>query len=453
MTRIDVVGLGPAGVDLVTEETRRLLGSGAPVLLRTRRHPAAELVPEASTFDERYEEATTFEEVYASIVERLVDEATLAGSIVYAVPGSPVVAERTVQLLRTHPAVVGGGVEVVLHAALSFVELAMTRLGLDPVAAGVRLVDGAAFALSAAGERGPLLVAQCWESAVLSEIKLAVEVAPSAPVTVLHHLGLPDEQIFEVEWSELDRTFTPDHLTTLWIPELAAPVAQELMALEELVRTLRARCPWDQAQTHGSLARHLLEESYEVLEALDAVAALDEGEEVPGDGDPVADLEEELGDLLFQVYFHALLGAEAGRFTLADVARGVHDKLELRHPHVFGGADALSAEEVSATWEVRKLAEKQRSSVTEGIPAALPALALMAKLQRKGEAVGLAAPELDALVRTGGELLARVEAADPEVVADLLSWAVGVGRVLGIDPETALRRRAAEARRRIDALG
>ena len=231
---------------------------------------------------------------------------------------------------------------------------------------------------------------------MLSDIKLSVESAPDVPVTVLHHLGLADEAVWEVAWDELDRSFTPDHLTSLWIPHLAAPVGAELMRLDELVHILRQRCPWDRRQTHGSLARHLLEESYEVLEAIDAVASVDAASmdavdpapvypasveaavdagvaaEVDAEVEAVAHLEEELGDLLFQVYFHATLAAEAGRFTLADVARGVHDKLVSRHPHVFGDATADTAEAVAADWEARKLVEKGRSSVTEGIPAALP---------------------------------------------------------------------------------
>ena len=206
-------------------------------------------------------------------------------------------------------------------------------------------------------------------------------------------------------WDELDRSFIPDQLTSLWIPTFAAPVAAELVRLDELVHVLRQRCPWDREQTHGSLARHLLEESYEALEAIDAIDAVDatlRGQparravtEPTADVEElaVAHLEEELGDLLFQVYFHAALAAEEGRFTLADVARGVHDKLVSRHPHVFGDVVADTPEELAANWEAMKKSEKNRSSVTEGIPAALPALALMAKLQRKALAVGMVLPD------------------------------------------------------------
>jgi tetrapyrrole methylase family protein/MazG family protein len=393
--------------------------------------------------------------------------------VAYAVPGSPVVAERTVALLREHPAVLAGEVALAVHPSVSFLDLAFARLGVDPVADGVRVVNGDAFAVEAAGQRGPLLVAQCWSTSVLSDIKLAPESAPSDPVTVLMHLGLPDEQVWEVPWDELDRSFIPDQLTSLWIPTLAAPVAAELVRLDELVHVLRQRCPWDREQTHGSLARHLLEESYETLEAIDALSAVD----ASGDGDQnveevaVAHLEEELGDLLFQVYFHAALAAEEGRFTLADVARGVHDKLVSRHPHVFGELIADTPEELAANWEAMKKSEKNRSSVTEGIPAALPALAVMAKLQRKALAVGMVLPDPsdDAarLTRGVSDLVATGRASGSEgnegsggdgaelaaEVGELLFTLVNLARSVGVDPETALRIKAASFRRQVETRG
>ena len=287
---------------------------------------------------------------------------------------------------------------MVVHPSVSFLDLAFARLGVDPVAAGVRIVDAERFAVDAAGERGPLLVAQCWSREVLSDVKLSVEAFPDAPVTFLHHLGLADEQVVEVAWSDLDRSIEPDHLTSLWVPRLAAPVAAELVALDELVHALPCTVPMGPAprptphwgatcwrsptrswrpstrwtpRTPRSPPRRHVEE------------------------DAVARLEEEVGDLLFQVYFHATLAAEEGRYrSLADVARGVHDKLVARHPHVFGDVTAETANGVAVDWEAIKKAEKGRTSVTEGIPAALPALALAAKLQRKATAIGMVLPGL-----------------------------------------------------------
>ena len=447
-----MVGLGPAGPEHLDPDARALLTGACRAFLRTTRHPAVAgelgLLP---SFDHLYEAAATFDEVYGRIVAALVAAAEAAAregeAVVYGVPGSPLVAERTVELLRREPAV-----SVEVRPARSFLDLAWERLGVDPLAAGVRLVDGTRFALEAAGERGPLLVAQCWSRDVLSAIKLSVddEAAPGhGAVTVLHHLGLPDEVVTEVPWWELDRTLEPDHLTSLWVPRLAAPIAGEVAALAELARTLRERCPWDREQTHASLARHLLEESYE---ALDAIERLGRAEEAGALDDAVDHLREELGDVLFQVVLHATLAAEEGRFTLADVARGIHDKLVGRHPHVFGDVVAETPDAVAANWDRLKAAEKGRTSVTEGVPTALPALALAAALQRKAESAGIEA----GVPAAGGwspaeadRVLDGLLAGATERVGPLLLRAVAAARRLGVDAEEALRQAALDLRDRI----
>jgi tetrapyrrole methylase family protein/MazG family protein len=280
-----------------------------------------------------------------------------------------------------------------------------------------------------------------------------------------------------VPWADLDRSVVPDHLTCLWIPRLAEPVAAETVRLIELVRTLRAQCPWDQRQTHRSLGRHLLEESYEVLDAIDELPdhLSEDGEEEDGGDSPGADgawehLEEELGDLLFQVAFHAVLGAEAGRFDFAAVARGVHDKLVERHPHVFGpGSEGITTGLLAAGWEQRKKVEKGRSSVMDGIPATLPAVLYAEKVQRKATAIGLDWPHVEPVwsVVTAelAELRAAVAAAprghdatdevDGAVVAelgDVLFSVINLGRKLGVDAEGALRGATARFRSRVQAV-
>jgi len=467
------VGLGPAGPEFVPPAVLDVVGSAAVCFARTTRHPAAALLAAHApggvvALDHHYEAHDRFEDVYAAMVEELVAAAIAAhgagrGAVAYAVPGSPLVAERSVTLLRADPRV---RTEVV--PALSFLDLAWARLGVDPLEAGVRLVDGTDFAAGAAGERGPLLVGQCHARAVLSAVKLAADDLAGEDAgrraVLLHHLGLDDERVVEVAWSELDRTLEPDHLTSVWVPALAPPVGAELVALDELVRTLRQRCPWDRLQTHGSLGRHLLEEAYEALDAVEAVAGAEP--DVPPEA--VAHLEEELGDLLFQVYFHARLAAETGWFTMADVAHALRTKLVARHPHVFGDAEADTPEEVAARWEVLKKAEKGRTSVTDGIPGALPALALAAKLQRKAASLGLEGPGADErrrLVDTGLAALARSQEGGPgasgetleappatvAAVGDLLFALADGARQAGVDPESALRRAALAFRDRLRA--
>ncbi len=444
--RVVVVGLGPAGPELVTQQALAEIARAGTAFVRTTRHPSAAVVPSASSFDHLYDEEPTLDAVYERIVAELVEAASAAGEVVYAVPGSPLVAERTVELLRAD-----SRVELEIVPALSFLDLVWARLGVDPLAASVRLVDGQRFAVDAAGERGPLVVAQCDTPAVLSDIKLAVDDEPSDRVVVLHHLGLPDEQVFELEWAELDRSFAPDHLTALWIPTLHAPVATELVRFAELVRTLRRECPWDREQTHRTLTRHLLEETYETLEAIDGL---------DGSAETVGHLEEELGDLLFQVFFHATLAAEEGWFTLADVARVIHDKLVHRHPHVFGNVQADSAEQVLVNWEQIKKAEKGRSSIMDGLPGDLPSLLYAHKVQRKAASVGFdwddvegALPKVDEeLDELRGAIATAVEGDIEAELGDLLFAVVNVARHLDVDPETALRGASAKFRSRFQAV-
>jgi tetrapyrrole methylase family protein/MazG family protein len=403
--RVVVCGLGPATSDLVTAATLAAIDRVPRRYLRTRRHPSAGIVGLAESFDRLYETSATFDQVYDGVVAQLVAKATEHGEVLYAVPGSPRVAERSVDLLCGDDRV-----EVVVHPALSFLDLAWVRLGVDPLLAGVRVVDGHGFTPG----QGPLLVAQCDSRAVLSDVKLAVEDGPE--VTVLHHLGLPDERVFSVDWHDLDRSFEPDHLTSLWVPGLEDPVR----AFAGLVRTLRERCPWDAEQTHRTLTRHLLEETYEVLEAIEE-----------GDDDH---LREELGDLLFQVVFHATIGEEREVFTLSDIAQGIHDKLVTRHPHVFAGVEVDGPDDVIRNWEQIKKAEKGRSSVMEGIPGDLPALLYAHKVLRKASSVGVEVSPATLEDDLGLQLLRLVDAA----------------RRAELDPEAALR--AAAARVRDDAV-
>jgi tetrapyrrole methylase family protein/MazG family protein len=420
-----VVGLGPAGPDLLTTAAVDALASITNRYLRTTRHPAALAVSDAVSFDPVYESAASLDDVYAGIVDALAEAAAEHGTVLYAVPGSPLVAERTVELLRAD-----SRVDVRLVPALSFLDLAWAAIEVDPVAEGVRMVDGRRFAVEAAGERGPLLVAQCDTRQVLSDIKLAVDDDEMGEVTVLQRLGLPDESVTTVAWSDLDKAVEPDHLTSIYLPAGAPPVAREMARFAELVRTLRARCPWDREQTHRTLTRHLLEETYEVLEAIEALPLHPDDEEAGGEFEH---LEEELGDLLFQVVFHATLGAEEGRFTLADVARGIHDKLVHRHPHVFAGVQADTPAEVITNWEQIKRDEKGRSSIMDGIDEALPSLLYAHKVQRKAASVGL--EPVIGEEGLGAELFALVDRC----------------RRAQVDPEAALRATAARFRDRFRA--
>ena len=195
-----------------------------------------------------------------------------------------------------------------------------------------------------------------------------------------------------------------------------------LGALTEVMARLRGPdgCPWDAEQTHESLRVHLLEEAYEVLEAIDK-------------GLTGAELQEELGDLLLQVMFHAQMAADDSRFDIADVADEIVEKLIRRHPHVFGDVTVEDSSEVVRNWETIKKQEKERNDHFDGIPTGLPALLAAYKTQKRAAALGFDADEAAALK--------RLESAwPPDDVGEALFWVVALARARGIDPEAALRK-------------
>jgi len=443
--RIVAVGLGPAGADHVLPVARAALEVSSHRFARTVHHPAVDdLLADGMTFtsfDDVYDAAPDLASAYAEIAARLVAAAHEHGAVVYAVPGSPAVAERAVALLRADPTV-----EVELVAGVSFADLAWVRLGVDPMDGDARVVDGRA--IDDAELAGRLLVAQCDNSFVLSDVKLALleHLGPDTPVTVLQRLSLPDEHLTVVALEDLDRGgVVPDHLTSVFVDAGAMGAARELVRLVQLTKRLRdpGGCPWDAEQTHASLTRYLLEEAYETVEAI---------EHLPDAG--TAPFADELGDVLYQVVLHSAIAQETGEFTLADVARGVHDKLVRRHPHVFGDVVAAETSDVMRNWEQIKKEEKGTTSVMEGLTPGLPSLLYTHKLFRKAAAAGLEIDDVDAALDRIDTALAGLRAEeDVEAqLAQVLAASVIVARGRGVDAESALRGWAADYRRRFEQV-
>jgi tetrapyrrole methylase family protein / MazG family protein len=220
------------------------------------------------------------------------------------------------------------------------------------------------------------------------------------------------------------------------VPEGPVPSSKHGQSLLDLVRVMaRLRgpggCPWDREQDHRSLARHLLEEAHEVLDAID--------------GDDPDRLREELGDLLLQVVFHAQMAADERRYDIDDVAEGIVSKLIRRHPHVFGDTRVDSADEVLVNWERIKAEEKGEHGVEDDIPATLPALARASKVQRRAAGWGFEWRTADGAMRKLREEVDELAAAGTpedaeEELGDVLFAAAAVASTLGVDPESALRR-------------
>ena len=449
---IKIVGLGPGSDDAITSQTLREIENSKHRFIRTTRHPSAHLIENATSFDDEYEKHDKFEDVYQAIADKLIDAAKQHQEILYVVPGSPLVLEHTVQLLLQDKSVT-----TTILPAMSFLDVVWSTLQIDPVDAGVRMIDGHRFAELAAGQTGPLLVAQCHANWVMSNIKLAHESASGdEPVVILHHLGLDDQKIVHTTWQNLDREIEPDHLTSIYIPKLAEPIAGELAKLHNLARTLREQCPWDEKQTHDSLVRYLIEETYEVV---DAIGALD-----PDDQSTDEKFIEELGDLLYQVEFHTTIAEQQGRFSIADVARSIHDKLVRRHPHVFGDVHAENAEAVVTNWDTIKQQERGEvtdKSVFDGVANSSPSLMYSTKLQKRAAEFGFDWPDSkgasDKITEELGELRKAVESKqDASEIAlelgDVLFSVVNLSRHLGVDAETALRSAADKFRSRFQRV-
>jgi tetrapyrrole methylase family protein/MazG family protein len=446
---ITLLGLGPGDPDLLTRQAWEVLQNCTEIAVRTRQHPAVNGFPKVLSviaFDDLYEQEETFEKVYARIVEAVLELGRRPQGVVYAVPGHPFVAEATPREIARRARLEGLPVRVI--EGLSFVDSLFAVLEEDPLP-HTALVDALELVTAHVPPfpaDAPALVVQVYSPQVASDVKLTLmEVYPDEhPVKLVHGAGTPGCQVEALALYEIDRSPLIGLLTTLYIPALGP--ATSLEAFQEIVAHLRAPegCPWDREQTHQSLRASLLEETYEVLAALDA--------------DDPAHLCEELGDLLLQIVLHAQIANEDGEFSLADVLRGIYTKIVRRHPHVFSDTQVEGVKEVLQNWEQLKAAErkangKERASILDGVPPALPALSQAEQYQSRAARLGF---EWTRLEEVRGKVLEELDeiqgAQDPSEttheIGDLLLAAVDLARFYKVDPESALREANARFRQR-----
>lgn len=448
---ITIVGLGPAGLDHVDPETVQLALSGRPVIARTGHHPAVDQLRarvDVSTCDDLYEAFDRFDDVYAAITQRVI-EAGREADIVYAVPGSPLVGERTVPMIVAAGA--RAGIDVRVRRATSFLDLALAAVDVDPISDGFQILDARELP-DPLPLHVPALITQVDSALRAGDVAIVLgrTLDGDVRVTVLDRLGDPDQRVEEIPLSELART--PVGLrTSVFVP--SAEVG--LLGLVSTNRLLRSACPWDREQTHHSLLEHLVEEAYEAVDAIGRLPM-----DAPA-GDPdfgaYAEVEDELGDLLLQVVFHATLASEARAFGIDEVAEQNRRKLVRRHPHVFGDVDAETAQQVRGNWEEIKRSEKDRDSLMDDIPTGMPAVARAVKVQRRAASAGFdwaeAGPIFDVLRGEIDELW-DADGADETVaeVGDVLFSVVNLARHLDVDPEAALRAAAERFADRFRAL-
>ncbi|HSM55208.1 MAG TPA: nucleoside triphosphate pyrophosphohydrolase [Candidatus Sulfomarinibacteraceae bacterium] len=433
---ITVVGLGPGDGRFLTREAWQILTEAGTVYLRTKRHPAVADLPGNVTlisFDAVYETADTFESVYAHIVAELL-RLTETGPVVYAVPGHPHVGEATVTALEA--AAQQAGVPVRIVPGLSFVEPTLTAVGADALD-GLQLFDAVellAFHYPPLNPDVPLLLGQVYSRLVAGDLKLVLTaVYPEEhPVHLIHAAGMAGQSVESLPLYAIDRSEQISHLTSLYVPPL--PYKATLAALAETVAILRSPdgCPWDREQTPQSMRAGFLEETAELLDALDA--------------DDPDSLREEMGDVLYHLVMQTQMANEEELFRLTDVIAGIDAKLKRRHPHVWGDWEVADTAEVLRNWEQIKREEKGEppASLLATIPQALPALARSQKIQSKVAKVGFDWPNVAGVYEKIQEELAELQAAGTPAerqaeLGDLLFVIVNLARWLDVDAESALR--------------
>lgn len=434
---LTIIGLGPGHPDDVTRRAWQHLQAAPELYLRTAKHPVVEALDRAyESFDALYESAVDFESLYQTITAQVIDLARRPQGVVYAVPGHPLVGEHTVTLILEKARAEQIPVEII--DGLSFIEPTLALLGLDGMD-GLQIHDCAEIAYMyhpPLNPDQPALLAQLYSRDVASQVKLTLmnQYPDEHPVVLIHGAGLPDAMREDLPLYEIDRSPHVAHLSTLYVPPVA--VHSSFARFQETIAHLRSPegCPWDRKQTHLSLRAYLLEETYEVLEALD--------------NEDMDALAEELGDLLLQVVLHSQVAIDEGNFTMNDILAGINSKIIRRHPHVWGDVEVETEADLHKVWQAQKAAEKADNgntpkSLLADIPVALPALSMADKLQAKAAKVGFDWATVEPVIEKVLEEIEEVKTAPADKlqheIGDLLFAVVNWARWLKVDPETALR--------------
>ncbi|AVQ39938.1 nucleoside triphosphate pyrophosphohydrolase [Clostridium botulinum] len=437
---INIIGLGPGSKESITLGTIDSLKTVDKVFLRTEKHPTVEYINKLGityeTFDGEYEVGESFDDVYNSIAKSLIEASKDYSDIIYAVPGHPLVAEKSVDILiklcRQN------NIKFKILPAVSFVDALMESLLLDPVE-GLKIIDAFDIKNQVMDKRIGTIITQVYDKFIASEVKLNLMnyYKDDTDIFFVRAAGIEGlEEIRKIPLYELDRQHNIDHLTSVYIPKVSNN-NYDFMDLLDIMDKLRGEdgCPWDKEQTHISLKKYLIEESYEVIEAID--------------NKDVDMLIEELGDVLLQVVFHSQIGKEDGFFEIKDVIQSICDKMINRHPHVFSDLEINNSNEVLENWDKIKSMEQGNKTYTDSIrhiAKTLPALMRADKVQKKAAKVGFDWDNIEDAMKKITEEYKEIEDVYKsknkvkilEEIGDLLFSVVNVARFLDIDPENAL---------------
>lgn len=441
LKKILVVGLGAGDIEQLPLGIYRLLKQSELTYLRTKEHPVIkELMEEGmkfQSFDDVYEKHDTFEAVYEEISDHLMRLAE-NNSILYAVPGHPLVAERTVQLLLEHGE--SRDISVEIRGGQSFLDPLFQVLKIDPIE-GFQLLDATSLRKDEIEIRQHIIIGQVYDTFMASEVKLTLmeKLPDDYEVYIVTAAGSKDESVRSVPLYELDREVTLNNLTSVYVPPISddSILYKQFSKLRQIIAELRGPngCPWDKEQTHHSLKKYLIEEAYELIEAINE--------------EDIDHMVEELGDVLLQVMLHAQIGEDDGYFSIDEVIESISAKMVRRHPHVFGDKQVKTADDVVRNWQEIKKEEKgmeQTTSLLDHVGNHLPNMLRAYELQKRAAKVGFDWENVeDAWVKVREEIVEfeievkeREQEKSVKEFGDILFALINIARFYKINPEEAL---------------
>ena len=437
---LKIMGLGPGAYEALTIGALKELKNNKNIYFRTEKHPTVDFLKDEGikfeSYDHAYEKYDSFDDVYKYIAEDLITKIKDDEDLIYAVPGHPLVAEKSVinliELCKEN------NIQYEVLPAVSFVDAMMEALQVDPIE-GVKIIDAFDMKNQILDKRVGTIITQVYNNFIASEVKLRLleGYEDDTEIIFVRAAGVEGlESIRKIPLYELDWQEDIDYLTSIYIPKDLGN-KKDFQDLLDIIETLRnpGGCPWDREQTHESLKSALLEECYEVI---DAIENKDEDA-----------LIEELGDVLLQVVFHASIGKEDGYFDIMGVIGGISNKMINRHPHVFGNEEANTSEQVLVNWDEIKKEEKGIKTLTEemqNIAKSLPATTRAYKVQKKAKKVGFDWDDVNCAMDKVKEELNEIKEVynceDKSIiegeVGDLLFACINVARFLEVDGELAL---------------
>lgn len=454
MGKIFIIGLGPGNVDSLTLGAVERINSGKNNYLRTEKHPTIEYFKDKDvaykSYDYIYDKEDDFDKVYEKIVDEIIKEAQVNGEINYYVPGNPMVAEKTVEILLKKD------IEIEIISGMSFIEPLIELVGRDPIH-GLKIVDGTVVNNQIVDINSDMIITQVYNQRILIDLKITLSevYGDEYYIWVIHSAGIEGEEIVNnIPIYELDRIEDVGHLTSVYVPKIEKNDRKvfdfsDLIGIMKLLRS-EDGCPWDMEQTHKSIRQSVIEEAYEVVNAID--------------NDDIDNLIEELGDLLLQVIFHCQIAYDEGEFNLIEVTSVLANKLIYRHPHIYLEKNVDNSNEVVYNWNKLKDSKRGYKGLTDRLKDLpnLPALLKSSKIQDKAADIGfdwenIQGP-LDKVVEEYHEVLEainqfgqgheRVE----EELGDLIFAVVNLSRFINVNPEVALNRTNNKFIKRIEIM-